>query len=441
MTESLVYPQDPDSDPRPERFARPPDAPRPRRVLTGAPSALRWLTLLGPGIIASIGGDDAGGIATTSVIGAQFGYSLLWLLVLLTAALAVVQELSARLGAVTGRGLLDLVRERFGIGWAIFSVAVILLANAGTTVTEFVGIGAAAELFHVSRYVVVPVAAGGVWLLVLYGNYRHAEKIFLAMALVFVAYPITVYLAHPDWANVLQGAVVPRLQNNANYWLLVVAMIGAAITPYQQMFQQSAVVEKKVPRQHYGIERIDATLGAVLGNVIWVSIVIATGATLHSAGIFDVQTASDAAQALQPVAGSSAATLFAIGLLGASLLAASVVPLTTAYAVSEAFGFRKGVDLDFRRAPIFFGLFTALVVVGITGALIPGIPVIPLLVGIQVLNGVLLPAILAFILVLAGNRKLMGSLALGWAGKTVGWTILLLVSLAAVVALVGQLAS
>jgi Mn2+/Fe2+ NRAMP family transporter len=387
----------------------------------------RWLAILGPGLLASLAGDDAGGLATTSAIGAQLGYDLLWLLLLLTICLAVIQEMSARLGAATGRGLLDLVRERYGIGWALLAIGAILLANAGIMITEFAGIGAAGELLGLPRPFTVLVSAALIWYLVLYGDYRAVERVFLLMTLVFVSYPLAAVLARPDWSAVALGLFRPTLPRDSGSLLLLVALIGTTITPYQQLFQQSAVVEKGVARRHYWPERVDAYVGAILGNLIWAFVMIASAASLHAAGRTRVENAADAAQALRPLVGDAAEVLFAIGLLGASLLAAAIVPLATAYAVSEAFGFPKGVNLQPRRAPIYFGLFSVLVAIGVVGALVPGIPVISLLIGTQVLNGLLLPVLLAFIVVLAAQRRLMGNLRTGWVAGTVGWTTLVLV--------------
>jgi Mn2+/Fe2+ NRAMP family transporter len=391
----------------------------------------RWLAILGPGLIASVAGDDAGGIATTSQIGARVGYELLWLLMLLTVALAVVQEMAARLGVATGSGLLDLIRQRFGIGWTLLAVTVLLIANAGVTATEFLGIAAAAEIFGVTRLVAVPLAALSLWALMLYGNYFSAERIFLVMTVVFLAYPIAAILAHPDWTAVLHGAMVPSLQPDAAHLSLVVALIGTTITPYQQLFQQSAVVEKGVGPRQYPSERLDAITGAVMGNLIWLFVICASAAALRPQGIFDISSASDAARALEPVAGHAAQGVFAFGLLGASLLAGAVVPLATSYSVTEAFGFRKGIGLDYRRAPVFYTLFTALVAFGALVALVPNAPLITLLVGIQVLNGFLLPVVLGFILVLAADRRLMGGLANTTWQAALGWLTLAAVTLAA----------
>ncbi|MBV9325616.1 MAG: Nramp family divalent metal transporter [Chloroflexi bacterium] len=399
---------------------------------------LAILAILGPGLLAATAGDDAGGVATYSQVGAKFGYDLLWVVLLITISLAVVQEMCARLGAATGRGLLDLIREQFGIGWALLAVGVIVIANGGVTITEFVGIGAALELLGVSRYVSVPIAAAGLWYLVIAGSYIRVEKFLLLLTLAFFAYPAAAILAHPDWGAVARGAFVPSVQANPDYLLLLVGLIGTTITPYMQLFQQSAIVEKGVGRDDYGPERIDAYAGAAFGNLISAFIIIATAATLHVAGITDIQTAQDAAQALRPLAGDASLVLFAIGLLGASLVAGGVLPLATAYSVSEAFGFRKGVNLDFRRAPIFVGLYTALVVVSGLVALVPGVPVIELLVGVQVLNGMLLPVILLFILILANNGRLTGELRNGPINRVLGWGTFVLVTGAVAVLLGSQ---
>jgi NRAMP (natural resistance-associated macrophage protein)-like metal ion transporter len=396
---------------------------------------LRWLAILGPGLIAAVAGDDAGGITTYSVVGATFGYELLWVLLLITLSLAVVQEMCGRLGAATGRGLLDLIRERFGIGWALLAMSVVLLANTSLIVTEFAGIGAAAELFGVSKYLAVPLSAALLWYLVIAGSYGRVERAFVVMSLVFLAYPVAAVLAQPAWGEVARGALVPSLRRDPAYLLLFVGLVGTTITPYMQLFQQSAVVEKGVARRHYGPERTDAYAGAIFSNVIAASIIIATGATLHAAGTTDIETAADAAQALRPVAGDAAQVLFAVGLLGASLLAAAVLPLATAYSVSETFGFRKGVSLDFRRARFFLSLFSALIVVGAVVALIPNVPLVALLVGIQVLNGILLPVMLVFILLLINDRRLTGDLTNTRLYNVLGWGTLAFVALAVIVLL------
>ena len=407
-----------------------------RRQPTGL---LRWLAILGPGLIATSAGNDAGGIATYSQAGAKFGYQLIWVMLILTVSFGVVQEMCARLGAATGRGLLDLIRERFGIGWALFAVVIILFANGGVTVSEFVGIGAAMELLGVSKYIAVPLGAVLIWYLVIFGSYGKVEKILLLMTLVFFAYPVAAFMAKPNWGEVAHGAFVPTFKADPAYLFLVVGLLGTTITPYIQIFQQSSLVEKGVARRHYGTERIDAYVGAVFSNLMSISMIVATAATLYVVGQHEIGSAADAARALEPVVGSAARVLFGIGLLGATLLAGAVLPLATAYAVSEAFGMPKGVNLDFRRGKIFFSLFTALIVIGVVLALIPNIPVMKLLVGVQVLNGVLLPIILVFILLLINDKNLTKELKNTRLNNVLAVGTLILITTAVAVMLGGQL--
>ena len=399
----------------------------------------RWLLILGPGLIATSAGNDAGGIATYSSAGAKFGYDMIWVMVVLTLSFAVVQEMCTRLGAATGRGLLDLVRERFGVGWTLFAIAIIVVANGGVTISEFVGIGAASELLGVSRYISVPLAAVALWYMVIFGSYARVEKVFLLMTLVFFAYPIAAILSGPDWGAVAKGAVVPTIRFESEYIFLLVGILGTTITPYIQIFQQSSTVERGAARKHYGAERIDAYAGSVFSNLMSISMIIATAATLFVVGQHEIESAADAAKALEPVAGNSAALLFAVGLLGASLLAGGVLPLATSYAVSEAFGIPKGVNLDYRRGREFFLLFTAFIVLGAVVALIPGIPIFPLLVGIQVLNGVLLPIILVFLLILVNDERLTGNLKNTALSNLLGWGTFAMITIAVIVMLGGQL--
>jgi len=396
----------------------------------------KWLLILGPGLIATSAGNDAGGVATYSSAGAKYGYQLIWVMVVLTVGYAVVQEMCSRLGAATGRGLLDLIREKFGLGWTLFAVGIIVVANGGVTISEFVGIGAATELLGVSRFISVPLVAAILWYLVIFGSYARVEKVFLLMTLVFFAYPVAAILAKPDWHEVLRGTVIPSVSLDRDFIFIVVGLLGTTMTPYIQVFQQSSIVERGASRRRYGPERLDAYFGSIFSNLMSVSMIIATAATLYVAGQHDIESAADAAKALQPVAGSSAMLLFAIGLLGASLLAGGVLPLATSYAISEAFGIPKGVNLDYRRGRVFFGLFTAFIAIGAAAALVPDIPIFPLLVGIQVLNGVLLPIILVFILVLINDERLMSSLKNSLTTNIFGWTTFALIS-AAVVTMLG----
>jgi NRAMP (natural resistance-associated macrophage protein)-like metal ion transporter len=374
---------------------------RPRR------SFFLYLSVLGPGLISAAAGDDASGVATYSVDGARYGYSLLWMIVLITVSLAVVQEMAARMGAVTGKGFADLVRERFTLRMTGCVMLSLLVANSVLIVSEFAGIGAAAELFGIPRWPVIAIMAFVVWWLVVKGNYKRVELVFLVMSLAFIAYPVAAVLAKPDWLEVGKQLVIPSFHFNNAYLLLFVATVGTTLTPYMQLYIQSAVAERGLGMEGYKFQRVDAYAGAIFADVVAAFIIIATGATLFVRHI-DVQTAQDAAQALEPLAGPFAAYLFAIGLFGASVLAAAVVPLATTYSMTEAIGFERGVSRSFSEAPVFLGMYTGLIAFGALVAMIPGIPVIQLLIVTQVLNGVLLPVELIAIVRLVNDREVMG---------------------------------
>jgi NRAMP (natural resistance-associated macrophage protein)-like metal ion transporter len=400
------------------------------------PRGLAFLGVFGPGVIAANAGNDAGGIATYSTVGAQYGYGLLWMMVVITVSLCVVQEMCARMGAATGQGLSDLIRERFGVRGAAFAMLTLLVANTLTTISEFAGIAAALELFGVTKFISVPVAALAVWFLVTRGTYAHVEKVFLAMTVAFFAYPIATILAHPDWGQVVHQTLVPSFRWQAGYLQLFVATVGTTITPYMQIFIQSSVAEKGVTMERYAGERAETYFGSIFGNLVSAFIIIACGATIfvasHGRGVV-ISTANQAAQALGPLVGRYATVLFGVGLLGASLLAAAVLPISTAYSVTEAFGFERGVSRSFREAPIFQGLFTGMLVLGALVALIPGLPLIQLLIIIQVVNGVLLPILLVFILRLVNDRRVMGKYVNGRVRNVVAWgTALSLSALCAV---------
>lgn len=374
---------------------------RPRRLL------FVYLGVLGPGLIAANAGNDASGIATYSSDGAKYGYSMLWILLVVTVSLMVAQEMATRMGAVTGKGFSDLVRERFTVRWTAFVMLALLIANTVLIVSEFAGIGAAAELLGIPRWPAIAFMAVVVWWLVVKGSYKRVEAVFLVMTLAFFAYPVAAVLAKPDWLEVGKGLVIPSFQFNGSYILLFVATIGTTLTPYMQLYIQSAVAEKGVPLSELKLQRIDAYAGSIFADVIAAFIVIATGATLFAQHI-EVQTAQDAARALEPLAGPFASYLFAIGLFGASVLAAAVVPLTTTYSITEAIGFERGVSRSFGEAPVFLGLYTGLIAFGAIVAMLPGIPVIQLLIVTQVLNGVLLPVELIALVRLANDREVLG---------------------------------
>ena len=321
----------------------------------------------------------------------------------------------------------------------LLAMGIFFIANSGVVVSEFIGIGAAAELFGLPKWSVVLAAAGVLWYLVIFGSYAWVERVFLAMTLVFFAYPVAAILAHPNWGEVAHGTFIPTIQPNQDYLFLLVGLLGTTITPFMQLFQQSSTVERGVARRHYGPERLDAYVGAIFANLISITMIIATAATLHRAGETQIETAADAARALEPLVGSAAKILFAVGLMGASLLAGAVLPLATSYAVSEVFGMPKGVSLDFRRAPMFFGLFTGLILFGAGLSLVPNLPVIQWLVGVAVLNGAMLPVILVFILRLINDERLMGTLKNTRVYNILGWGTFFLITTAVVLMLGSQL--
>jgi len=387
-----------------------------------------YLLALGPGLLAAAAGNDAGGIATYASAGASYGYGLLWALVLVTICVGVVQEMSARMGAVTGKGFSDLIRESFSLRSTALILLTLLVANAGIIVSEFIGIAAAAELFGVSRYIAVPLSAVLVWLLITRGSYGWVERIFLVLSFAFLAYIGAAFLARPDWGDVLTQTVRPHLRTEVGYLHLLIALIGTTISPYMQLYVQSSVVEKGVTPADYRYTRFDVIIGTVFAGIVAAFIIIATAATLFPRGIA-VETAADAARALEPVAGRWAGVLFALGLLGASLLAAGVLPLATTYMMSEALGFERGVSRSWDEAPIFMGLFTGLIVLGAGIALIPGLPLIQVLIGVYVLNGLLLPVELFAILRLVNDRELMGPHANTPLHNVLAWGIAIVVSL------------
>jgi NRAMP (natural resistance-associated macrophage protein)-like metal ion transporter len=398
-----------------------------RRTVARRPRVFLYLSILGPGVITANAGNDAGGIATFSSVGAEHGYKLLWLLIPLIISLGIVQEMCARMGAVTGKGLADLIRERFGVRWTALVMLALLIANGGVTVSEFVGIAAAMELFGIARYISVPIAAFAIWWLVVKGSYQRVERVFLVMSLVFLGYVVSAFLAHPAWGTVAREMVHPSFEFSPLYLFTFVAIIGTTISPYMQVFIQSSVVEKGVRPENYYLTRVDVWVGTIFAIAIVFFIVISTAATLNVRGEH-VDSAAQAARALGPLAGVYAQLLFGVGLFGASMVAAGVVPLATAYSISEAFGFEKGVSNTFREAPTFLGIFTFLVALGALFAMMPGLPIIRVLLVTQVINGVILPVILIAVLRLVNNRELMGRYVNGPLYNIAAWTTAVLVS-------------
>jgi len=399
-----------------------------RRTVARRKRLLAYLSILGPGMITANAGNDAGGIATFASVGAEHGYQLLWILIPITISLGIVQEMCARMGAVTGKGLADLIREQFGVRWTALVMLALLIANAGVTVSEFVGIAAATELFGIPRMVSVPLGAVAIWWLVVKGTYKRVERVFLLMSLVFLAYIVSAFLARPDWSAVAVSMVRPSFSFAPAFLFTFIAIVGTTISPYMQVFVQSSVVEKGVTAANYSETRTDVWVGTVFAISIALFIVVSTAATLHKHGL-RVDSAASAARALEPLAGVYAEKLFAIGLFGASMLAAGVLPLATAYSISEALGFEKGVSLSFREAPIFIGVFTFLIAVGAAIAVIPDLPLIRVLLVTQVINGLLLPVILLAVLRLVNNRELMGAYVNGRIYNLAAWLTTILVTL------------
>jgi NRAMP (natural resistance-associated macrophage protein)-like metal ion transporter len=380
----------------------------PARLSSRRARIFAFLGLLGPGLIAANAGNDAGGIATYSSAGAKYGYDLLWTIVLITISLAVVQMLAARMGVVTGKGLAELVREEYGIRWSVLATAAVLTANMGICISDFVGIGAALGLAGVPAQVTVPIAALGIWMIIVRGSYRTAERVFIWFTIPFFAYPIAAILAHPRWGDVGKAVVAPQIHASSAYLLILVATAGTTITPYMQLYLQSAVVERGVREEERRREEREAISGAVFANLVAAFVLIATGATLFVHGVHSISSAADAARALKPFAGQYAEVLFGIGLLGASLLAAAILPIATAYVISESLGYEKGIGRRREEAPVFVNLITGMIAISAVVAMIPRVPVISLLVGVQVVNGLLLPINLYFIWRLSRSPQVMG---------------------------------
>ena len=381
----------------------------------------RWaalLAVLGPGLLAGLSDDDPAGITTYSVLGADHGYQLLWVLLLSTVALVVFHGLAARMGVVTGQGLIGLVRQRYGVQVGAAVLAALVVANIGTTCAEFAGIAAGFELFGVNRYISVPVAAVSVSLLVLRGSFHRVERFLLLLSTVFLAYIASGFMARPDWGAALHGTFVPSMPMTGEAIAIVTATLGTTLAPWGLSFMQSYAVDKKLRTEDLPLERIDVVVGAMLTGVIGFFVVVACAATLHRDGL-SINDAADAAVALQPLAGSAASKLFAIGLIGASILAASILPLSTAYSVCEYAGVEAAIDDPYHEARTFYLTYAAVTLIGTALVLTPNAPLVPILVGTQVLNAVLLVPLLLAMVGLGRDRDLMGDFAAGRAGTVV----------------------
>ncbi|HEU4787336.1 MAG TPA: divalent metal cation transporter [Gemmatimonadaceae bacterium] len=410
----------------------------PTRYLDGRLRTLRTrlvllLAVVGPGIITANVDNDAGGIYTYSLAGAEFGYTLLWTVIPMTIALIVIQEMCARMGAVTGQGLSDLVRERFGFRVTFWLMLALIITNFGNIVAEFAGVASSLELFGLSRYIVVPVAAVLVWLLIVRGTYRSVEKVFLAASAFYVAYIIAGLLAEPDWRTAMWSTVArPPMSSvrQRDYLYMVIGLVGTTIAPWMQFYLQASIVEKGVTVRQYRASRLDVVLGCVFTDVVAWFIIVACAATLFAHGHTQIRDAADAAQALRPLAGEYAYLLFAAGLFNASLFAASILPLSTAYTVCEGLGFESGVDKQFHQAPVFYWLYTALIVLGAGMLMIPELPLVRVMILSQVINGIVLPFVLIFMVLLINDRELMGEHANSRFYNVVVWiTVLAMITM------------
>jgi NRAMP (natural resistance-associated macrophage protein)-like metal ion transporter len=399
---------------------------------------MMFLVIMGPGIITQNVDNDAGGITTYSLAGANFGYRLLWTLIPITVALFVVQEMAARLGVVTGKGLADLIRERFGVRTTTLVMLALLLADFGNTLAEFSGLAAGGEIFGVSKYVFVPIGATFVWWLAVKGTYRSVERVFLTASAFYVAYIISGYLARPDWGEVLRATVTPSFSLQADYLVMLVGVVGTTIAPWMQFYLQSAVVEKGITVKEYGYTWTDVFIGSIMTDVVAWFIIVACGATIFAHHLH-IETAKDAAVALGPLAGQYATALFAFGLINASLFSASVLPLATSYYVCEALGFEAGVNRTAWQAPVFYGLYAALIVGASLIVLLPRAPLLQIMFVSQVVNGVLLPFILIFMLLLINDRKITGEHRNSKTFNGIAWVtvvLMIVLTLAMVVTLV-----
>lgn len=391
---------------------------------------LPFLLILGPGFITANVDNDPGGILTYSQAGAKFGYLLLWTLIPTTIALIVIQEMVARMGAVTGKGLSDLIREEFGFRVTFFAMLVLGVADFGNIVAEFAGLAAGMGVLGVSRYFAVPIGALLIWLLVVRGSYRPVERILIGFSLIYFTYAVSAFLAHPNWHEAMAKTVIPTFSGSRDYLIMIIGLIGTTITPWMQFYLQASIVEKGIGKREYALSRWDVILGCVITDVVAFFIVVACAATLHVSGHFDISDAAQAAMALKPLAGKYASLLFVVGLVNASLLSAAILPLATAYNVCEGLGFESGIDRRFSEAPVFYGFYTVLIAVGAGFVLLPHLPLMKVILFSQVANGMLLPVVLTFILLLINREDVMGEYKNSRLGNAIAWaTSIIIVTL------------
>ncbi|HET9181613.1 MAG TPA: Nramp family divalent metal transporter [Candidatus Angelobacter sp.] len=383
---------------------------------------LAFFAVFGPGFITANVDNDPGGILTYSQAGAKLGYTLLWTLIPTTIALIVVQEMAARMGAVTGKGLADLIREEFGLRATFFTMTVLGLADFGNIMSEFAGVASGMGIFHITKYIAVPIGAALVWAVVVHGSYKPVERILIVFSLIYFAYPVSAFLAHPNWHQSLTNTFVPVVSKESDYLLLVIGLVGTTITPWMQFYLQASIVEKGIGKRQYALSRWDVILGCIVTDVIAFFIVVACAATLYASGHHEITDAAQAAVALKPLVGRFAALLFAVGLVNAALLSAAILPLATAYNICEGLGVESGINKKFSEAPTFYWIYTLLIVGGAGMVLIPRMPLIKLILYSQVANGILLPFVLIFMLKLVNKSELMGKYRNSKFANAVAWS-------------------
>lgn len=395
--------------------------------------------IIGPGLITASAGNDAGGIATYATVGANYGYKMLWGLTIIAIGLAVIQEMNARMAVVTGKGLSDLIREKFGVKLTLFAMIVLFIANFGVVLGDFAGVAASMELFGVSKYISVPLVAIFIWVLVTKGSYVRVEKVLMLFTFVFFGYIFAAFMVkpQPDWSSVALSAVTPTFPLETGFILTFIGMIGTTITPYMQFYLQAAIVDKKLSLKDYKYEQLDVYLSSFWSNIVQFFIIVCTAATLYAIGT-SISTASEAALALKPLAGENAFILFGAGLFGASVLAAAIIPLSTSYAITEAFGWESGIDYQFKEAPVFFGIYTFMIVISAALVLLPDLNLMALILGTQQIAGFLTPIIIIFMILLINDKRIMGKYINNKLQNAIASVTVILVVLSTIALLVAQ---
>lgn len=393
--------------------------------------------IVGPGIIAANADNDAGGITTYSIVGAHFGTKMLWILLLITVSLAITQEMGVRIGLVTRQGLAGLIREHFGIKWTAFVMLLMLIANTGTVTAEFAGVASAFEIIGVSKYIVVPISAVLIWLILYKGSFKTTQRIFLLFSAFYIVYIINGFIIHPDFSQAIKDTVTPHMEFSSAFFLTMIALIGTTITPWGQFFIQSYVVDKGLTVKDYNAEKAEVYLGAFMTDVVSFFIIISTAATLYTHGI-KIEDAKDAALALQPLAGDLAQLLFAFGLFSASMLGAFILPTATSYSICEAFGWESGFNTTWATGKIFYGIILITIIVPALVILIPGVSLIKIMIWSQDINGILLPFILIFVMSLINNKELMGKYTNKSVGNVIAWATIIGLILATVILVISS---